>query len=55
MLKSRNLAMEAPSLEVSRFISGFDKKIIGFGVGAEIEKSGPGGAQPRSEQIHKRI
>ena len=55
MLKSINLALEAPSPEVSRFITGFDKKMIGLGVDAEIEKSGPGAARARSEQIYKWI
>ena len=49
----RNLALEAPRQEMSAFIQGSGRKMIGFSGGAQIEKSSPGGAQAGNERFHK--
>ena len=49
----RNVALEAPRLELSNFVKRSDKEMIGLRGVAQIEKSSPGDTKAGSEQLHK--
>ena len=49
----RNLALEAPRLELRGFVKRSVNKIRGFGGGAQFEKSSPGGAEAGIETFCK--
>ena len=49
----RNLALEAPRLEMIDFVKRSIKQMYGFWGDAENEKSGPRGVSARSERFNK--
>ena len=55
VLESRNLLLEALSLEMKGFIKRCDKEMVGSRRGPGSKKSTPGGGEPGNERFHKEM